>query len=563
MVDGFLHAVVLGMGLSLWLPTLRSTDWRARLAAVVVVEIYALRYWYWRVFDTLPPFGMTPGALWPWMFFAIETLSMLYLCWTAMILVRHADYTTRANASEAALRRAGNPPTVDVFIPTVNEPLEMLTETIRAAVRIDYPAGKLKFHVLDDDRSQEPGRVHAGLRDLCTRYRVEYHPRPDGRGAKAGNLNYGLAHSTGEVILVLDADFVADPRILWRTVGLLDERVALVQTPQHFANADTLQSSLGIARWAFEEQAFFFNRVLPSLSAWGSALCVGSGFVVRRAALDTNGFPTGALSEDVYLSFWLRARGFEVIHLNECLSRGMAADTASAWTSQRVRWSQGSLQFPFLPFGPLRAPGLRLVDRLIYASMSLYWVSQFGVLAAILLAPVVYFYSGVPAFHASLANATSYILPRLVSTSMVMFWLSDGRVMPVVSELRKMLGLPQILIGLASVLVSPFGKPFKVTQKVRSKHLVVNWDLLWPFAGLAIAVLVGMGFALWSDLGPVPHDEYLAWNLALGFYSAWLCLLTALACIDLPASALPAAYREPLRGKFWRAMAGLLLRWPH
>ena len=40
-------------------------------------------------------------------------------------------------------------------------------------------------------------------------------------GAKAGNLNFGLAGSTGELILVLDADQVADPQILHALAGYM------------------------------------------------------------------------------------------------------------------------------------------------------------------------------------------------------------------------------------------------------------------------------------------------------------------------------------------------------
>jgi cellulose synthase (UDP-forming) len=46
-------------------------------------------------------------------------------------------------------------PTVDVFITCYNEPPEMVEETARAALAIDYPATKLRVYILDDGNSLE------------------------------------------------------------------------------------------------------------------------------------------------------------------------------------------------------------------------------------------------------------------------------------------------------------------------------------------------------------------------------------------------------------------------
>src|SRR5438552_13104736 len=57
------------------------------------------------------------------------------------------------------------------------------------------------------------------------------------RHAKAGNLNNALAQTTGELLLILDADQVPAPTILDRVLGYFrDPRVAFVQTPQWFWN---------------------------------------------------------------------------------------------------------------------------------------------------------------------------------------------------------------------------------------------------------------------------------------------------------------------------------------
>lgn len=55
-------------------------------------------------------------------------------------------------------------PTVDVFITCYNEPPDMVEQTARAALAIDYPATKLRVYVLDDGNSLE---MRAIVQKLC------------------------------------------------------------------------------------------------------------------------------------------------------------------------------------------------------------------------------------------------------------------------------------------------------------------------------------------------------------------------------------------------------------
>src|SRR5690606_36804829 len=46
-------------------------------------------------------------------------------------------------------------PSVDVFIPTYNEPLSVVRTTVLAATVLDWPADKLNIYLLDDGRREE------------------------------------------------------------------------------------------------------------------------------------------------------------------------------------------------------------------------------------------------------------------------------------------------------------------------------------------------------------------------------------------------------------------------
>lgn len=95
---------------------------------------------------------------------------------------------------------------------------------------LDYPHKTI--YLLDDTRRPE-------MRSLAAELGCEYRTRPDNLHAKAGNLNHALAQTTGELIVVFDADFIPTRNFLTRTVGFFqDSQVALVQTPQTFYNPD-------------------------------------------------------------------------------------------------------------------------------------------------------------------------------------------------------------------------------------------------------------------------------------------------------------------------------------
>lgn len=58
--------------------------------------------------------------------------------------------------------------TVDVFVTCYNEPVEIVEQTTRSALAIDYPATKLRVYVLDDGNSPEMRSMaqRLGLEDL-------------------------------------------------------------------------------------------------------------------------------------------------------------------------------------------------------------------------------------------------------------------------------------------------------------------------------------------------------------------------------------------------------------
>ncbi|EOK5619480.1 glycosyltransferase, partial [Escherichia coli] len=83
-------------------------------------------------------------------------------------------------------------PTVDVYVPTYNESLDVVRDTVLAAQCIDYPRDKIKVYLLDDGKRSEFAVFAADVG-------VGYITRDDNRHAKAGNLNHAMTITKGEL----------------------------------------------------------------------------------------------------------------------------------------------------------------------------------------------------------------------------------------------------------------------------------------------------------------------------------------------------------------------------
>ncbi len=164
--------------------------------------------------------------------------------------------------------------TVDVFITSYNEPVDLVRTTARAARAIRYPH---RTYILDDGNCAEMAAMarQEGVGYLTRS--AEWRNRP--RHAKAGNLINALSLTEGQFIAILDADQIPAPEFLDRTLGYFsDPKVAFVQTPQFFYNVPPDDP--------FGAQApLFYGPIQEGKGAWNAAFFCGSNAVLRREAL--------------------------------------------------------------------------------------------------------------------------------------------------------------------------------------------------------------------------------------------------------------------------------------
>ncbi|NEQ97303.1 MAG: glycosyltransferase, partial [Cyanothece sp. SIO2G6] len=134
-------------------------------------------------------------------------------------------------------------PAVDIYLPTYNEPIEIVRTTAIAALAIDYPDDKKHVYVLDDGRKYPERREK--LNAMCEKVGCTMLVRDNNDHAKAGNINTAMRRTKGDLVMILDCDHIPSRQFLQHTVGFFtDPKVALVQTPHWFYNPDPFERNL-------------------------------------------------------------------------------------------------------------------------------------------------------------------------------------------------------------------------------------------------------------------------------------------------------------------------------
>jgi Glycosyltransferases, probably involved in cell wall biogenesis len=299
-------------------------------------------------------------------------------------------------------------PGVDVFIPTYDEPLEVVRPTVLAALQMDWPRERLHVWLLDD-----------GTRDDFRRFAEEvgagYIIRSEHRHAKAGNLNHALGLTRQPFVAFFDSDHVPTRSFLQVTLGsfLQDAKLGLVQTPHHFYSPDPFERNLRVFKEVPNEGELFYGVVQDGNDLWDATFFCGSCAVMRREALDSiGGIAIGTVTEDAATSLKMQRVGWRSAYINVPQAAGLATESFSGHVGQRTRWARGMAQI-MRTNNPMLGRGLQFMQRLCYLNAMLHFFFALPRLI-FLTAPLFYLYLGAYVINAPALTIAAYAVPHLV-----------------------------------------------------------------------------------------------------------------------------------------------------
>jgi cellulose synthase (UDP-forming) len=86
-----------------------------------------------------------------------------------------------------------------------------------------------------------------------------------------------------------------------------------------------------------------YDTVMEGKGALGRAMCVGTNFVLRRAALESiGGWDETSLSDDMMASYLMHAKGWKSLYLRRAYAFGIGPSNLKAYWTQQRRWVIGN-----------------------------------------------------------------------------------------------------------------------------------------------------------------------------------------------------------------------------
>jgi len=466
-----------------------------------------LVYLLWRVLFTLPPSGFNlVAALALITFEAVPLVGLVF----RIITLWNIDTFGPDPVDEA---RPGA--RAAVFIPTYNEPVEVIAPTIAAACALQ-PAHQT--WVLDDgDRPW--------VREMCASYGARYVRRDEHTHAKAGNMNHALGllqrevaagADPVEVIGVLDCDHVPLPTFLTDTLGWFDDpQLALVQAPQSYYNAGAFDDDGETG-----EQGVFFHVLLPARNHDGAGpFWCGSTSLIRTEALAAvGGVSTDTIVEDMHTTLNLLRSGWKTAYHHQVLAVGLAPATPDQYLLQRRRWGMGSMQVLVKERLWAAKGWLSWRNYYEYLSGTLWWLEGVGTVVGFLI-PAVILVSGA---QTSTASPLAFTAAFVAMFSVRMWGVKRLFRMHMHWRMAFALRILRVPVGLSCLwwLLTRRTLEFEVTPKAGAdgRSLGRIPGVLWVLVGLT-------GFVL--GYGALGLTDWVPWQVSASATVAsgvWLVL---------------------------------------
>lgn len=220
-------------------------------------------------------------------------------------------------------------------------------QLIARLAALDYPPDRLEgFVVLEHDDAATLAAVRACPRPPWLKPLVAPPGRPR---TKPRALNVALAHATGQLITVYDAEDEPHPGQLREAAARFaagPSTLACLQAPLRIRRAARPgRPTPFLDRQFAAEYAALFEVMLPALARWGLPFPLGgtSNHLKVEALRAVGGWDAWNVTEDADLGFRLWRRGWRLGVLTRPTFESPPGPMA-VWLPQRTRWLKGYMQ---------------------------------------------------------------------------------------------------------------------------------------------------------------------------------------------------------------------------
>jgi len=229
-------------------------------------------------------------------------------------------------------KRVKKYPKISVIIPAYNESKNILS-AIKSSLKVNYPRNKLEIIIVDDGSDDDTYRQAKKIQGKTVKVFTKKH------SGKAKTVNYGIKKSTGEIIMILDADTFPDKNCFKNIVGYFGDPKIMAALPAiKILRQKNIIEKFQVIEYsimALLKKTFFFM---------GSMNCTPAGAFIRKKFIKKyGGFATDTLTEDFEMGLKIQSKNYQVAQSLESHVYTIVPNNLRKLIRQRVRWSYGTL----------------------------------------------------------------------------------------------------------------------------------------------------------------------------------------------------------------------------
>lgn len=345
--DGLKFERALTMNQELISIQLRLKKKKALLFLIILGVLSSFYYFAWWFYEYK---FQNPIMAFGFLCILFYIVTQVYFLWYIFL---HSKYPERKKPTRTY--------SVDVILPTYNEPEWLVEKACNAMVKMKYPH---KTYLVDDGNNP-------AYKKIAERNGAIYFTRKDKKDFKAGNINNILENSNGEIIAVFDVDHIPQENFIDEVIGHFeDPQIGVVQVALDHYN----QNESFIADACCKMNDDFFGATMLGMSGCGSTVVFGSNSVFRRKALIKMGGYKPGLAEDLNTSIHLHADGWNSVYVPQILAQGLVPADLGAFFKQQLKWSRGVFETLFTVY-PKLFKYLDLRKRICYLTRMTYYLA--------------------------------------------------------------------------------------------------------------------------------------------------------------------------------------------
>ena len=252
---------------------------------------------------------------------------------------------TVINNKEVGSLRNEDCPSFSILCPLYKEK-EILSQFVKAMIDLDYPKDKLEIHLLLEE--DDLGTINKAYEISPPPYfSIEVVPDSQPR-TKPKALNWGLAHSKGDYVVIYDAEDIPEADQLKKAAiafSTLGKDIFCLQAKLNFYNPK--QNIL--TKLFTSEYSLWFDLILPGLNSLSGSIPLGgtSNFFRRKELVELEGWDAFNVCEDCDLGMRLFKKGHQTVMFNSTTYEE-ANSNLKSWMRQRSHWIKGYIQSFFV-----------------------------------------------------------------------------------------------------------------------------------------------------------------------------------------------------------------------